>query len=137
MKSVRQLSAKELAKVLEETQYELVRRENIKHAHDEVMSILKKYNISIDDVISGFKRTNSPTKDADTKVSSSKKPPNKNRTAKRKKEDSRSKVMPKYRDPQSGKNWSGRGRSPAWVKDILQKNSITLEQFKSSPDYAI
>jgi len=27
----------------------------------------------------------------------------------------KSKVVPKYRDPKSGKTWSGRGRAPLWM----------------------
>jgi DNA-binding protein H-NS len=27
------------------------------------------------------------------------------------------KVAPKYRDPASGKTWTGRGVAPAWIKD--------------------
>lgn len=30
----------------------------------------------------------------------------------------KSKAPAKYRDPQSGKEWSGRGRRPAWLKDV-------------------
>lgn len=29
----------------------------------------------------------------------------------------RAKAPAKYRDPVSGKTWSGRGRRPAWIKD--------------------
>jgi DNA-binding protein H-NS len=25
-------------------------------------------------------------------------------------------VLPKYRDPRSGKTWNGRGRSPRWIQ---------------------
>lgn len=30
----------------------------------------------------------------------------------------KAKAPAKYRDPQSGKEWSGRGRRPAWLKDV-------------------
>ncbi|KWO61305.1 hypothetical protein WT98_30670 [Burkholderia territorii] len=29
----------------------------------------------------------------------------------------RSPVLPKYRNPQTGETWSGRGREPRWIKD--------------------
>jgi DNA-binding protein H-NS len=29
--------------------------------------------------------------------------------------DVRTKAAPKYRDPASGKTWSGRGRTPRWL----------------------
>ncbi len=34
----------------------------------------------------------------------------------------RSKVEPKYRDPQTGKTWSGRGVPPVWIKDIPKED---------------
>jgi DNA-binding protein H-NS len=30
----------------------------------------------------------------------------------------RGSVAPKYRDPVSGKTWTGRGRRPSWVNDL-------------------
>jgi DNA-binding protein H-NS len=29
----------------------------------------------------------------------------------------RARVMPKYRDPVSGEEWSGRGKAPRWIRD--------------------
>jgi DNA-binding protein H-NS len=34
----------------------------------------------------------------------------------------------KYRDPETGKGWSGRGRKPVWLVDKLQKG-LKLEDF--------
>ena len=31
----------------------------------------------------------------------------------------RSKVKAKYRDPATGKTWTGRGREPAWMREAL------------------
>lgn len=33
--------------------------------------------------------------------------------------DKRSAVAPKYRDPSSGKTWTGRGKNPAWMTAYL------------------
>jgi len=33
--------------------------------------------------------------------------------------DKRNMVAPKYQDPASGKTWTGRGKSPAWLADYL------------------
>ena len=32
-----------------------------------------------------------------------------------------SKAAPKYRDPRTGKTWSGRGRTPIWLRDQEEK----------------
>jgi DNA-binding protein H-NS len=33
----------------------------------------------------------------------------------------KSSSQPKYRDPASGKTWSGKGRAPAWIVDAVKK----------------
>lgn len=37
--------------------------------------------------------------------------------------DGRGAVKPKYRDPASGKTWTGRGRQPIWFRDALASGS--------------
>ncbi len=32
-----------------------------------------------------------------------------------------SKAAPKYRDPRTGKTWSGRGRTPVWLREREEK----------------
>lgn len=34
-----------------------------------------------------------------------------------KKNTTRSKVAPKYKNPSTGETWTGRGKPPAWIKD--------------------
>jgi DNA-binding protein H-NS len=38
------------------------------------------------------------------------------------------KVPPKYRDPQSGETWAGRGAQPVWLREKLKKGA-KLEHF--------
>src|SRR5262245_17984581 len=33
------------------------------------------------------------------------------------------KVPPKYRDPQSGETWAGRGAQPVWLREKLKKGA--------------
>jgi DNA-binding protein H-NS len=40
-----------------------------------------------------------------------------------------SKVPPKYRDPQSGETWAGRGAQPVWLREKLKKRGAKLEHF--------
>ena len=49
--SIKQLSAGELTKILDQTKAELKRRENAKKAKKEILDILKKYRISVEDLI--------------------------------------------------------------------------------------
>ncbi|MDQ5959793.1 H-NS histone family protein [Sphaerotilus natans] len=38
------------------------------------------------------------------------------------------KVAPKYRDPETGETWSGRGLKPKWLSHAIE-NGRTLEEF--------
>ncbi|OAE56609.1 H-NS histone family protein [Achromobacter mucicolens] len=42
--------------------------------------------------------------------------------------DSRSVVAPKYRHPESGDTWSGRGRAPRWLV-AAERAGVSREQF--------
>ena len=36
------------------------------------------------------------------------------------------KVAPKYRDPVTGKTWTGRGRAPQWVLDATDRQTLMI-----------
>jgi len=36
-------------------------------------------------------------------------------------------VAPKYRNPETGETWSGRGRQPVWFAKALKKSGVTAE----------
>lgn len=36
-------------------------------------------------------------------------------------------VAPKYRDPKTGAEWSGRGRAPAWIADKKRERFLITE----------
>lgn len=33
----------------------------------------------------------------------------------------------KYRDPQSGKTWTGRGKPPLWIKDAADRDAFLIQ----------
>jgi DNA-binding protein H-NS len=35
-------------------------------------------------------------------------------------------VAPKYRDPKTGAEWSGRGRAPTWIKDVKDRSKFLI-----------
>ena len=50
----------------------------------------------------------------------------------------RRKMPAKYRNPQnSEETWTGIGRSPRWVQEILSERGIDMASFKSIPMYQI
>ena len=50
----------------------------------------------------------------------------------------RRKMPAKYRNPQNpDETWTGIGRSPKWVQEILSERGIDMASFKSIPMYQI
>jgi len=43
--------------------------------------------------------------------------------------DGRSRVKPKYRDPDTGHTWSGRGQLPVWMREKIQNDGAKKEDF--------
>ena len=118
MTTLQKLSAKQLNKLIDETQAELARRKNIDAAASEIRSTLKKYNVSIQDI------------DLNTVTKSDGKRIIKRRPKATKSQDQRRTVQPKYKDPNSTTTWTGRGRTPAWVQHICQNENIDIKKFK-------
>jgi len=118
MTPLKKLSAAQLKKIFDETQAELTRRKNINAATVEIRSILKKYKIDYQDI------------DLSTTTKTGGKISIKKRAKVTKSRDQRSTVKAKYRDPNSAATWTGRGRTPAWVKGICQNEGIDIDGFK-------
>lgn len=128
------LSDKDLAKIASNIVKENKRRANYKAAATAIIAILKKYKISINEIPElGLEKRSSavgkkkliPTqaKHRGTKIKPSKKA------------DKRLKVAHKYKNPTGSEKWSGRGRAPQWVKAVLEKNNISIAQFKTDRRY--
>lgn len=50
----------------------------------------------------------------------------------------RRKVAPKYRNPQNAQDvWTGLGRPPKWVQEVLNERGISAATFKTIPMYQI
>ena len=145
MSSLKQLSAHQLNKMLIDTRDELKRRENIDNALKEIHAVLKKYNITIDDIDLRKSNKKSASKKATTKKSAAKKAGTekagagtKKHTAKTlRKRDQRADVAAKYHNPTTGDKWSGRGRAPVWVSSLCTAEAINIEQFKADPRFRI
>jgi len=90
------------------------RKDQIRDARAQIESILKKSDLTIDDVY--------PTR-AGRKAKAGKAGDSRKGTKKG------TKVAPKYRNPENGHTWTGRGRQPLWLADALKKRGASIEQF--------
>jgi len=118
MTTLKKLSAAQLSKIIDETQAELTRRKNIDAATVEIRSVLKKYKIDFQDI------------DLNIITRTSGKSGSKKRTKMIKSRDQRGTVKAKYKDPNSAATWTGRGRTPVWVRGICQNEGIDIDGFK-------
>jgi DNA-binding protein H-NS len=82
-----------------------------------IIRSMKEYGITPEDVSIAFGKTSGASKSSGTK------PPKASKRAATKKP-----VAPKYRHPESGATWTGRGKAPLWVMEA-EKNGQMREQF--------
>ena len=143
MQSLKQMSSNRLNKMLAETQAELKRRENIDKAREELKAVLKKYNITIEDIDFGNNIRRQKQKRRATKISPEKKDAVKKATVKKqavkaaRKTDKRTTVAAKHHNPETGDTWSGRGRPPVWVTNLCAAEAINIVQFKAESRFRI
>lgn len=114
------MSKSELNRLVGKAQAELQRRNDLMLASKAIEKTLKKHSLSIEDLHAMF-----PLK---------KETPYKKPKASKK---SRVPALPKFSDPASDKKWSGRGRAPHWVSDIVKREGISLEAFKVDKRFLI
>ncbi len=114
------MSKSELTRLVGKAQAELQRRSDLMLASKAIEKTLKKHSLSVADLHAMFPlKKGTPVK----KPKISKK--------------SRAPAVPKFFDPLSGKKWSGRGRAPQWVSDVVKKEGISLEAFKVDQRFLI
>lgn len=128
MKTIKNLSDKELAHTAKQIALETQARANRKSAAREILAVLKKHNLTLKDL---------SDLDFATRSKKSKTAVGKKVQKISKKTDKRTKVAMKYKNPTSSEQWTGRGRTPKWVEEILTKRKITIAQFKNDGRYKI
>lgn len=136
MKSIEKLTDQQLALAARNIEAERKLRASRKAAALAILAVLKKHKLSVNDLpelkLNQIPKRREKKKKAGNKVRRVKL---KNATAS--KNDKRSKVAFKYKNPNGGEKWSGRGRPPKWVSDIIAKKRISIEQFKANKHFKI
>ena len=123
------MNKKQLEAHVFRAQKELVRRNNLDDALAEILKVLSKYNLSVDDI--DWARTRKPTKKNNRENIRTQNP------KKGSQKDQRSQVSSKYLNPNGNEKWSGRGRPPVWVKNICEIEQISVKKFKLDPRFKI
>lgn len=135
MKNIKTLSDRELAQSAREIAKETAQRANRKAAATAILAVLRRYKLKPADLEKldlGSPRKCQLTPKAQKKRGRPAKA-QKSKTAPKisKANDGRAKVVSKYKNPKGAEKWSGRGRAPKWVRDILVKKRISMAQFKA------
>ena len=130
------LSDNDLAKIASNIETENKRRANRKAAAAAIITVLKKYKLSIDDIpeLELGKRT---SKIGRKRAGAKKTIAAKAKAKPSKTTDKRGKVALKYKNPMGPEKWSGRGRPPQWVNGLLENNRISIAQFKANKRYKV
>ena len=71
-----------------------------------IVRSMREYDITLEDLEAALSRRGRATKKRATKAAE-----------KTTRAQTRAPVAPKYRDPESGATWSGRGRAPRWITE--------------------
>jgi DNA-binding protein H-NS len=117
MKSLKQIQA-EISKLQREA--EGARKREISEVVAEIKMKMKQFGIVASDLQGASSKKGAKAQDAKVKK------PRKNSGSSKLKGR---KVEPKYRHPDSGDTWTGRGRQPSWVSNALNSGK-TLDQLK-------
>ena len=136
MNNFERLSDKQLAATAKEIAAEEKRRANLKAAASAILTVLKKHRLSVRD-LTDLDLGQKPVARAKKKTAGKKGRPAAAKKTSAKKSDKRAKVAFKYKNPKGSEKWSGRGRAPKWVGDILAKKRISMAQFKADKRYKI
>lgn len=80
-------------------QAEQARKQEIASAVAQIKSLMEEYGITIEDL-------SKPSKSSAAK---------------------RESVPPKYRNPATGKTWTGRGKSPKWIADAVNRDQYLIK----------
>ncbi len=100
MIDIKTLSSQELVSLRESINKEIDSRKqkDTKEAKRKIAELAREYGLSVEEILAG------------------------------KEPRATSKVEPKYRDPATGKTWTGRGIHPAWLKAQLEAGK-SVEEF--------
>ena len=148
MKNIQKLTDRQLALTARSIEAEKKVRANRKAAAMAILAILKKHKLSVNELselnLGQKRKTRTKKKTSSEKARSAKETikdddarATKVKNASADKNDKRSEVAFKYKDPKGVGKWSGRGRAPRWVTEIIAKKRISMERFKADKRYKI
>jgi len=120
MNAIKNLSGKDLTKLIDEAAKELNQRKRMDALSKDIQRVIAKHKVSKTELASLIDMIRSETK-----------------ISKKTKARAASKVPAKFKNPNGQETWTGRGRAPNWVSGICETTGLTVPEFKASPAYLI
>lgn len=114
-----------------QAQAESERKKELKDVIADIREQIAKYELTQADLFGGGRggrRRGRPAGKKSAGKKSAAKKAGRRRVAKKSAARKGKKVPPKYRDPQTGATWTGRGRTPRWVVDA-EKRGVKRDKF--------
>lgn len=100
-------------------QAEKVRKKEMRAVIAEIRSLMAQYDISMDDL---------QPRTVDKRAARTKGKAAAAKGAKAKAATRRTAVKPKYRNPETGATWTGRGKPPNWIRDAKNRDAFLIVQ---------
>jgi DNA-binding protein H-NS len=114
-------------------QAELLLVKETKEAVIEIKRLMKLYDLTAEDIglsSAGARKAGKKTaRKLSAKNTAAKTNSKTRKTRKTKPNDGRARVAPKYKDPETGATWTGRGKQPKWLSAHLSAGK-SIDQFK-------
>lgn len=100
-------------------QAEKIRRKEIRAVISEIRSMMSAHDITVDDLQPQTRLKRATKATAKAGAVKARKP---------KAGTKRAPVKPKYRNPETGATWTGRGKPPNWIKDVKNRDAFLIQQ---------
>ncbi len=100
-------------------QAEKIRKKEVRTIIAEIRAMMSAYDLTVDDLQPKTRRTRATkatAKTAATKVRKARGPAK------------RPAAKAKYRNPETGATWTGRGKPPNWIKDVKNRDAFLIIQ---------
>jgi DNA-binding protein H-NS len=110
-------------------QAELLLVKETKEAIIEIKRLMKLYELTAEDIGLSSAGARKAGKKTGRKLSAKNTAAKTRKTRKTKSNDGRARVAPKFKDPETGATWTGRGKQPKWLSAQLSAGK-SIDQFK-------
>lgn len=120
MNAVKNLSGKDLTKLIDQASKELIQRKRMETLRRDIQRLISKHKVTKTELSSLVAMIRSETK-----------------FSKKARARAAAKVPAKFRNPNGEQTWTGRGRAPNWVFEICEATGLTISEFKASSIYLV